>query len=111
MVSCSQEKEGHTEKNPPSPVHSEREALLVGTLTQTVSQHHLDINDTNVVVVFLPIICSAVVRIIYKQLMHTCIVIVHFFSLYFSVLINCMFVWEDAPKKHNMKLKITLKLK
>lgn len=33
MVSCSQEKEGPTEKNPQSPVQSEREALLVGTLT------------------------------------------------------------------------------
>lgn len=32
VVSFSQEKEGPTEKNPPSPVHSEREALLVGTL-------------------------------------------------------------------------------
>lgn len=29
-MSCSQEKEGPTEKSPPSPVHSEREALLVG---------------------------------------------------------------------------------
>ncbi|KAA8588719.1 hypothetical protein FQN60_010064 [Etheostoma spectabile] len=29
VVSCSQEKEGPTEKNPPSPVRSEREALLV----------------------------------------------------------------------------------
>lgn len=32
MVSCSQEKEGPTEKTLQSPVHSEREAVLVGTL-------------------------------------------------------------------------------
>lgn len=30
VVSCSQEKEGLPEKKPPSPVHSERDALLVG---------------------------------------------------------------------------------
>lgn len=30
MVSCSQEKESLPEKGPPSPVKSEREALLVG---------------------------------------------------------------------------------
>lgn len=32
VVSCSQEKEGPPEKNRSSPVHSERDALLVGTL-------------------------------------------------------------------------------
>lgn len=31
-VSCSQEKEGPPDKNRPSPVHSERDALLVGML-------------------------------------------------------------------------------
>lgn len=33
-VSCSQEKEGHTEKKQQSPVQSEREAVLVGTLNK-----------------------------------------------------------------------------
>ncbi|KAL6117528.1 enox2 [Pungitius sinensis] len=39
VVSCSQEKEGPTEKNPPSPVHSEREALLVGIISTFLHVH------------------------------------------------------------------------
>uniref|UniRef100_A0A8C9YLE4 Ecto-NOX disulfide-thiol exchanger 2 n=1 Tax=Sander lucioperca TaxID=283035 RepID=A0A8C9YLE4_SANLU len=39
MVSCSQEKEGPTEKNPPSPVRSEREALLVGIISTFLHVH------------------------------------------------------------------------
>lgn len=44
VVSCSQEKEGPTEKTPPSPVHSEREALLVGTLTRLCTPLALSIS-------------------------------------------------------------------
>lgn len=36
-VSCSQEKEGLPEKNHHSPVHSERDALLVGMLSYCIS--------------------------------------------------------------------------
>ncbi|XP_037316555.2 ecto-NOX disulfide-thiol exchanger 2 isoform X3 [Pungitius pungitius] len=39
VVFCSQEKEGPTEKNPPSPVHSEREALLVGIISTFLHVH------------------------------------------------------------------------
>uniref|UniRef100_A0A3Q3MMJ2 Ecto-NOX disulfide-thiol exchanger 2 n=1 Tax=Mastacembelus armatus TaxID=205130 RepID=A0A3Q3MMJ2_9TELE len=39
VVSCSQEKEGPTEKYPPSPVHSEREALLVGIISTFLHVH------------------------------------------------------------------------
>ncbi|XP_030251688.1 ecto-NOX disulfide-thiol exchanger 2 isoform X5 [Sparus aurata] len=39
LVSCSQEKEGPTEKNPPSPIHSEREALLVGIISTFLHVH------------------------------------------------------------------------
>ncbi|XP_029297099.1 ecto-NOX disulfide-thiol exchanger 2 isoform X2 [Cottoperca gobio] len=39
VVSCSQEKEGPTEKSPPSPVHSEREALLVGIISTFLHVH------------------------------------------------------------------------
>ncbi|XP_069026819.1 ecto-NOX disulfide-thiol exchanger 2 isoform X1 [Embiotoca jacksoni] len=39
VVSCSQEKEGPTEKNPPSPIHSEREALLVGIISTFLHVH------------------------------------------------------------------------
>ncbi|XP_006803291.1 ecto-NOX disulfide-thiol exchanger 2 isoform X1 [Neolamprologus brichardi] len=39
VVSCSQEKEGPTERNPPSPVHSEREALLVGIISTFLHVH------------------------------------------------------------------------
>ncbi|XP_034739255.1 ecto-NOX disulfide-thiol exchanger 2 isoform X3 [Etheostoma cragini] len=39
VVSCSQEKEGPTEKNPPSPVRSEREALLVGIISTFLHVH------------------------------------------------------------------------
>ncbi|XP_071376915.1 ecto-NOX disulfide-thiol exchanger 2 [Centroberyx affinis] len=39
VVSCSQEKEGLPEKNPPSPVHSEREALLVGIISTFLHVH------------------------------------------------------------------------
>ncbi|KAM8907968.1 ecto-NOX disulfide-thiol exchanger 2 isoform 6-T6 [Spinachia spinachia] len=39
VVSCSQEREGPTEKNPPSPVHSEREALLVGIISTFLHVH------------------------------------------------------------------------
>uniref|UniRef100_A0A8D3AK38 Ecto-NOX disulfide-thiol exchanger 2 n=1 Tax=Scophthalmus maximus TaxID=52904 RepID=A0A8D3AK38_SCOMX len=39
VVSCSQEKEGPTEKTPPSPVHSEREALLVGIISTFLHVH------------------------------------------------------------------------
>ncbi|XP_039975495.1 ecto-NOX disulfide-thiol exchanger 2-like isoform X2 [Xiphias gladius] len=38
-VSCSQEREGPTEKNPPSPIHSEREALLVGIISTFLHVH------------------------------------------------------------------------
>ncbi|XP_068448554.1 ecto-NOX disulfide-thiol exchanger 2 isoform X3 [Clinocottus analis] len=39
VVSCSQEKEAPTEKNPLSPVHSEREALLVGIISTFLHVH------------------------------------------------------------------------
>uniref|UniRef100_A0A673BJV1 RRM domain-containing protein n=1 Tax=Sphaeramia orbicularis TaxID=375764 RepID=A0A673BJV1_9TELE len=39
VVSCSQEKEGPTEKSPQSPVHSEREALLVGIISTFLHVH------------------------------------------------------------------------
>ncbi|XP_069387173.1 ecto-NOX disulfide-thiol exchanger 2 isoform X6 [Paralichthys olivaceus] len=39
VVSCSQEKEGPTERTPPSPVHSEREALLVGIISTFLHVH------------------------------------------------------------------------
>ncbi|XP_030595589.1 ecto-NOX disulfide-thiol exchanger 2 [Archocentrus centrarchus] len=39
VVSCSQEKEGPTERNPLSPVHSEREALLVGIISTFLHVH------------------------------------------------------------------------
>ncbi|CAG5989657.1 unnamed protein product [Menidia menidia] len=39
VVSCSQEKEGPTEKNPSSPIHSEREALLVGIISTFLHVH------------------------------------------------------------------------
>ncbi|XP_074530066.1 ecto-NOX disulfide-thiol exchanger 2-like isoform X2 [Halichoeres trimaculatus] len=39
VVSCSQEKEGPTEKNQQSPVHSEREALLVGIISTFLHVH------------------------------------------------------------------------
>ncbi|KAM7000378.1 ecto-NOX disulfide-thiol exchanger 2-like isoform 2-T2 [Tautogolabrus adspersus] len=39
VVSCSQEKEGPTEKTPSSPVHSEREALLVGIISTFLHVH------------------------------------------------------------------------
>ncbi|KAG7224795.1 hypothetical protein INR49_013508 [Caranx melampygus] len=39
VVSCSQEKEGPTEKNPPSPIQSEREALLVGIISTFLHVH------------------------------------------------------------------------
>ncbi|XP_029917852.1 ecto-NOX disulfide-thiol exchanger 2-like [Myripristis murdjan] len=39
VVSCSQEKEGLPEKNHPSPVHSEREALLVGIISTFLHVH------------------------------------------------------------------------
>ncbi|KAM3867328.1 ecto-NOX disulfide-thiol exchanger 2-like isoform 3-T3 [Diretmus argenteus] len=39
MVSCSQEKEGPPEKNPPSPVHSERDASLVGIISTFLHVH------------------------------------------------------------------------
>ncbi|XP_027137022.1 ecto-NOX disulfide-thiol exchanger 2 isoform X3 [Larimichthys crocea] len=39
VVSCSQEKEGPTEKNPQSPVQSEREALLVGIISTFLHVH------------------------------------------------------------------------
>ncbi|XP_029020498.1 ecto-NOX disulfide-thiol exchanger 2 isoform X2 [Betta splendens] len=38
-MSCSQEKEGPTEKSPQSPVHSEREALLVGIISTFLHVH------------------------------------------------------------------------
>lgn len=53
MVSCSQEKEGPTEKHPPSPVHSEREALLVGT-----SAHVLLLCILRITRVLCQLICS-----------------------------------------------------
>eukprot|EP00064_Thunnus_orientalis_P007901 superscaffoldBa00000907_g7923 len=39
VVSCSQEKEGLPEKNQPSPVHSERDALLVGIISTFLYVH------------------------------------------------------------------------
>ncbi|XP_028816778.1 ecto-NOX disulfide-thiol exchanger 2 isoform X3 [Denticeps clupeoides] len=39
VVSCSQEKEGQPEKGPPSPVRSEREALLVGIISTFLHVH------------------------------------------------------------------------
>ncbi|XP_017263925.1 ecto-NOX disulfide-thiol exchanger 2 isoform X3 [Kryptolebias marmoratus] len=39
VVSCSQEKKGPTEKTPPSPVHSEREAVLVGIISTFLHVH------------------------------------------------------------------------
>ncbi|XP_054595221.1 ecto-NOX disulfide-thiol exchanger 2 isoform X3 [Nothobranchius furzeri] len=39
VVSCSQEKRGPTERNSPSPVHSEREALLVGIISTFLHVH------------------------------------------------------------------------
>ncbi|XP_034545594.1 ecto-NOX disulfide-thiol exchanger 2 isoform X1 [Notolabrus celidotus] len=39
VVSCSQEKEGPTEKSPQSPVQSEREALLVGIISTFLHVH------------------------------------------------------------------------
>ncbi|XP_047210548.1 ecto-NOX disulfide-thiol exchanger 2 isoform X4 [Girardinichthys multiradiatus] len=39
VVSCSQEKRGPTEKNPASPIHSEREALLVGIISTFLHVH------------------------------------------------------------------------
>ncbi|KAM4622041.1 ecto-NOX disulfide-thiol exchanger 2-like isoform 2-T2 [Polymixia lowei] len=39
VVSCSQEKEGPPEKSPPGPVHSEREALLVGIISTFLHVH------------------------------------------------------------------------
>ncbi|XP_071393291.1 ecto-NOX disulfide-thiol exchanger 2-like [Centroberyx affinis] len=39
VVSCSQEKDGLPEKNLPSPVHSEREALLVGIISTFLHVH------------------------------------------------------------------------
>ncbi|XP_013859184.1 ecto-NOX disulfide-thiol exchanger 2 isoform X3 [Austrofundulus limnaeus] len=39
VVSCSQEKKGPTEKTSPSPVHSEREALLVGIISTFLHVH------------------------------------------------------------------------
>ncbi|XP_073343306.1 ecto-NOX disulfide-thiol exchanger 2 isoform X5 [Pagrus major] len=39
LVSCSQEKEGPMEKSPPSPIHSEREALLVGIISTFLHVH------------------------------------------------------------------------
>ncbi|XP_041845922.1 ecto-NOX disulfide-thiol exchanger 2 isoform X2 [Melanotaenia boesemani] len=39
VVSCSQEKEGPTEKSQPSPIHSEREALLVGIISTFLHVH------------------------------------------------------------------------
>nr|XP_046262920.1 ecto-NOX disulfide-thiol exchanger 2-like isoform X3 [Scatophagus argus] len=39
VVSCSQEKEGPTEKRQQSPVHSEREALLVGIISTFLHVH------------------------------------------------------------------------
>ncbi|XP_077956844.1 ecto-NOX disulfide-thiol exchanger 2 isoform X4 [Gasterosteus aculeatus] len=39
VVSCSQEKDGPTEKSPQSPVHSEREALLVGIISTFLHVH------------------------------------------------------------------------
>ncbi|XP_010740422.2 ecto-NOX disulfide-thiol exchanger 2-like isoform X3 [Larimichthys crocea] len=39
VVSCSQEKEGLPEKKPPSPVHSERDALLVGIISTFLNVH------------------------------------------------------------------------
>ncbi|KAM7389172.1 hypothetical protein PAMP_023165 [Pampus punctatissimus] len=39
VVSCSQEKEGLPEKNQPSPVHSERDALLVGIISTFLHVH------------------------------------------------------------------------
>ncbi|XP_041799804.1 ecto-NOX disulfide-thiol exchanger 2-like [Chelmon rostratus] len=39
VVSCSQEKELLPEKNPPSPVHSERDALLVGIISTFLNVH------------------------------------------------------------------------
>ncbi|KAG7517169.1 ecto-NOX disulfide-thiol exchanger 2 isoform X1 [Solea senegalensis] len=39
VVSCSQEKEGPAEKASPSPVHSEREALLVGIISTFLHVH------------------------------------------------------------------------
>ncbi|XP_070769158.1 ecto-NOX disulfide-thiol exchanger 2-like [Enoplosus armatus] len=39
VVSCSQEKDGLPEKNPPSPVHSERDALLVGIISTFLHVH------------------------------------------------------------------------
>lgn len=37
VVSCSQDKEGLPEKNRPSPVQSERDALLIGMLPYCIS--------------------------------------------------------------------------
>ncbi|XP_041652816.1 ecto-NOX disulfide-thiol exchanger 2-like isoform X4 [Cheilinus undulatus] len=39
VVSCSQEKEGPTEKSPSSPVYSEREAVLVGIISTFLHVH------------------------------------------------------------------------
>uniref|UniRef100_A0A8C5H025 RRM domain-containing protein n=1 Tax=Gouania willdenowi TaxID=441366 RepID=A0A8C5H025_GOUWI len=39
LVSCSQEKEGPTERSPTSPIHSEREALLVGIISTFLHVH------------------------------------------------------------------------
>ncbi|XP_041653487.1 ecto-NOX disulfide-thiol exchanger 2-like isoform X2 [Cheilinus undulatus] len=39
VVSCSQERDGPTEKSPSSPVHSEREALLVGIISTFLHVH------------------------------------------------------------------------
>uniref|UniRef100_A0A1A8JWX1 Ecto-NOX disulfide-thiol exchanger 2 n=1 Tax=Nothobranchius kuhntae TaxID=321403 RepID=A0A1A8JWX1_NOTKU len=39
VVSCNQEKKGPTERNSPSPVHSEREALLVGIISTFLHVH------------------------------------------------------------------------
>lgn len=39
VVSCSQEKRGPTEKNSTSPIHSEREALLVGIISTFLHVH------------------------------------------------------------------------
>ncbi|XP_068596455.1 ecto-NOX disulfide-thiol exchanger 2 [Brachionichthys hirsutus] len=39
LVSCSQEREGPTEKSPPSPIQSEREAVLVGIISTFLHVH------------------------------------------------------------------------
>ncbi|KAM7417312.1 hypothetical protein PAMA_017125 [Pampus argenteus] len=71
VVSCSQEKEGLPEKNQPSPVHSETDALLVGIISTFLHVHpfgasieyicsylqRLDTKPSSVLILFSPPEC------------------------------------------------------